>query len=88
MAINDVKTNHGAIGRVGFNAAVNSFCGKAAGQKLGGKKYLSMATRVWFSYGGDPETTGINGYVYFEIHNKQDSDHVVDGKFSHQDAKF
>jgi len=82
MPVNDVSTNHGQIGRVGYNSAVDNFCGKAGGQKVGGKKYLSMATRVWLDYGGNPETTGINGYVYFEIHNKRDSDHDVNSKFS------
>ncbi|KAF2796342.1 hypothetical protein K505DRAFT_323364 [Melanomma pulvis-pyrius CBS 109.77] len=78
MAVNDVRTNHQQIPRVGFNSAVDNFCGKAGGQRVGGKKYLSMAARVWLDYGGVPENTGINGYVYFEIHNNRDAEHVVD----------
>jgi hypothetical protein len=83
MAIDDVKTNNGQISRRGYNSAVDFFCDEAGGQTVGGQLYLSMANRVWLDYGGDPATTGINGYVYFEIHNKRDSDHVVDGKIAY-----
>ncbi|KAF2652578.1 hypothetical protein K491DRAFT_635379 [Lophiostoma macrostomum CBS 122681] len=77
MAVNDVKTNHGAISRVGYNSAVNNFCNKAGGQTVPGNQYLTMATRIWADYGGDPTTTGLNEYVYFEIHNKLGSSHAV-----------
>jgi hypothetical protein len=81
MAVNDISTNQGQIQRRGFNSAVDFFCDRAGGQTLGGQLFLSMATRVWLDYGGNPETTGLNGYVYFEIHNKRDSDHKVDSRY-------
>jgi len=81
MAINSISTNHGQIQRIGYNAAVDSFCLKAGGQKVASGKFLSLATRVWLNYGGNPETTGINGYVYFEIHNKRAAEHSVDGTY-------
>ncbi|KAF2635367.1 hypothetical protein P280DRAFT_501963 [Massarina eburnea CBS 473.64] len=74
MAVDNIKSNHDAIQRQGFNSAVDSFCGKAAGQTVEKDKYLSMATRIWLDYGGDPTTTGLNGYVFFEIHNKKQND--------------
>ncbi|CAI6287452.1 unnamed protein product [Periconia digitata] len=78
MAIDNVKTNNNAIERRGYNGAVDLFCAKAAGQNVGKDKFLSMASRVWLDYGGNPSTTGINGYVYFEIHNKkEEGGHVV-----------
>lgn len=80
MAVNNVKTNHDTVERTGYNVAVDKFCDAAHGQEVGGKLFLSMATRVWLGYGGDPKSTGINGYVYFEIHNKQNDKHIVDGK--------
>lgn len=80
MAVNDVKTNNGAVQRVGYNTAVDTFCNKAAGVEVGAGAYTSMATRVWLDYGGDPKSVGVNGWVYFEVHNKQSSGHVVDGK--------
>jgi len=81
MAVNDVKTNNGRVQRIGYNTAVDNFCNKAGGNTLGAGSYLSMATRVWLDYGNNPQTTGLNGWVYFEIHNKQNSDHAVDGEF-------
>lgn len=81
MPVNNVKTNHDAIERHGFNPAVDRFCDAANGQEVGAGLFLSMATRVWLDYGGDPKSTGINGYVYFEIHNKQKEKHVVDGEY-------
>ncbi|KAF1959353.1 hypothetical protein CC80DRAFT_406684, partial [Byssothecium circinans] len=57
MAVNNVKTNHDAIQRSGYNSAVDSFCDKAAGQTVGKDKFLSMATRVWLDYSGNPTTT-------------------------------
>lgn len=80
--MNNVNTNHGKITRVGFNTAVDIFCSKAAGQKVGADKYLSMATRVWLDYGGAPDVTGINGYIFFEVHNKRATEHTVDGKLT------
>jgi hypothetical protein len=82
MAVSDVKTNHGAITRVGYTNAVNNFCNKAGGQTVPGNQYLTMATRIWADYGGDPTTTGLNEYVYFEIHNKLGSGHTVNSKHS------
>jgi hypothetical protein len=81
MAITNVKTNNGAITRRGFDSAVDSFCDKANGQTLGKGLYLSLATRVFLDDGGDPASHGINGFVYFEVHNKGGSDHHIDGKF-------
>ncbi|KAF1968969.1 hypothetical protein BU23DRAFT_513738 [Bimuria novae-zelandiae CBS 107.79] len=78
MAINDVKTNHGSVQRIGYNTAVDSFCDKANGVSVGASAYTSMATRIWLDYGSNPETTGLNGWVYFEIHNKQSSAHIVE----------
>lgn len=80
MASNDVKTNHGTVQRIGYNTAVDAFCNKAAGVSVGASAYTSPATRVWLDYGNNPETTGVNGWIFFEIHNKQNSPHVVDGK--------
>jgi hypothetical protein len=80
MAIDDVRTNNGQIPRVGYNTAVDAFCNKAAGQSVSGQKYLSMATRIWLSAGGNPSTTGLNGWVYFEVHNKRDSAHSINGE--------
>lgn len=88
MAINDVKTNHGVVQRIGYNSAVDSFCNKAAGVSVGAGAFSSMATRVWLDYGNNPETTGLNGWVYFEIHNKQNSAHVVDGKHMRYGISF
>lgn len=82
MPVADTKSNHDQILRRGFDSAVDSFCDKAKDQTLGAGLYLSMATRVFHDYGGDPHTTGINGFVYFEIHNKQNSNHVVNGTSS------
>lgn len=80
MAADDVRTNNGQIAHLGYNTAVNVFCDRAGNQTLGGNEYLSMAERVWLDYGQNPATTGVNGYVYFEIHNDKAGNHVVDGK--------
>lgn len=80
MAIKDVKTNSAVVQRIGYNTAVDSFCNKAGGVKVDAGAYTSMATRVWLDYGSDPGQTGLNGWVYFEVHNKQSSAHVIDGK--------
>jgi hypothetical protein len=79
MAFNEITTNHGKVSHRGFNTAVDFFCDKAGGQTVGGKKYFSLANRVWLDYGGDPTTTGLNGYVYFEIHNNLGTNYIVDG---------
>ena len=81
MAIDDVKTNNGEISRVGYTSAVNTFCNKAGGQTVPGNQYLTMGTRIWADYGGNPTTTGLNEYVNFEIHNKLSTSHTVDGKY-------
>lgn len=78
MAVNSIKTNHQQIQRIGYNSAVDNFCTKAGGQRVTSKKYLSMAGRVWLGYGGNPEMTGINGFVYFEIHNNGGGEYAVD----------
>jgi hypothetical protein len=78
MAVNSIKTNHQQIQRIGYNSAVDNFCAKAGGQHVASKKYLSMAGRVWLSYGGNPETNGVNGFVYFEIHNNGGGEYAVD----------
>lgn len=80
MPIDDISTNHGQIKRRGFNSAVDFFCDQAHGQTIGGNLYLSLATRAFLSFGKNPTEHGNNGYVYFEIHNKLDEDHIVDGK--------
>lgn len=79
MAIDNVKTNQGTVQRVGYNFAADAFCDKANGVEVAAGAYTSMATRVWLDYGGNPETTGLNGWVYFEIHNKQSGPHFVEG---------
>ena len=78
MAVNSIKTNHQQIQRIGYNSAVDNFCAKASGQRVASKKYLSMAGRVWLGNGGNPETTGINGFMYFEIHNNGGGEYAVD----------
>ncbi|KAF2021696.1 hypothetical protein BU24DRAFT_457653 [Aaosphaeria arxii CBS 175.79] len=76
MATTDIKSNAGQLARVGFNSAVDLFCDKAGGHTVGPQKYLSLATRVWLN-SGNPQTSGLNGYVYFEIHNKREMNHIV-----------
>ncbi|KAF2872947.1 hypothetical protein BDV95DRAFT_593340 [Massariosphaeria phaeospora] len=77
MAGDNVNSNAGKIARVGYNSAVDSFCAKAGGQTVAANKFLSMVARVWLDYGENPTSTGLNGFVYFEIHNKRGGDHVV-----------
>ncbi|KAF2269068.1 hypothetical protein CC78DRAFT_564830 [Lojkania enalia] len=79
MQIDDIKTNHDQIQRRGFNSAVDFFCDEAHDQTLGAGLYLSLATRVYINYGKDPKYYGINGYVYFEVYNKMNKGHVIDG---------
>jgi hypothetical protein len=81
MARDDVKTNNGEISRRGYLNAVASFCKEADGKTVGGGDFLSMATRVFLDGGGDPTSSGTNGYVFFEVHNNQKSDsHTVNCK--------
>ncbi|KAI1814819.1 hypothetical protein GGS20DRAFT_585081 [Poronia punctata] len=78
MAIDDVEIGQGGDKRVGFGSAVQKFCEMADGETVKKDDYLSMATEVYLDGGGDPSTNGILGFVYFEIHNKQDDDHTVE----------
>jgi hypothetical protein len=81
MARDDVSSNNGEIPRRGYLTAVAEFCQQANGQIVPAGGYLSLATRVFLDGGGDPSTSGIPGYVYFEVHNKQSSNsHTVDGE--------
>jgi hypothetical protein len=81
MARDDVKTNHGEIARRGYLSAVAAFCKQANGKTVGAGDFLSMATRVFLDGGGDPTSSGTNGYVFFEVHNKQQSDsHTIASK--------
>ncbi|KAH9983593.1 hypothetical protein F4779DRAFT_612495 [Xylariaceae sp. FL0662B] len=80
MSIDDVTIGSGTDHRTGFNKAVDKFCSQADGKTVKSKGYLSMATELFLSGGKDPSVHGLLGYVYFEIHNKQDSDHKVDSK--------
>ncbi|KAK6066340.1 hypothetical protein SCUP234_12120 [Seiridium cupressi] len=64
--------------RVGFGSAVQTFCDAADGQTVASNGYLSMATEVFQSGGKNPETYGVIGFVYFEVHNKQSDDHKVE----------
>lgn len=82
MARDDVSSNNGEIPRRGYLTAVSDFCGHASGKTIPAGGYLSLATRVFLDGGGDPSTNGIPGYVYFEVHNKQNSaSHTVDGEY-------
>ena len=82
MARDDVSSNNGEIPRRGYLTAVADFCEHASGKTIPAGGYLSLATRVFLDGGGDPSTNGIPGYVYFEVHNKQNSaSHTVDGEY-------
>ncbi|KAI1084035.1 hypothetical protein F5B20DRAFT_526441 [Whalleya microplaca] len=78
LSIDDVTIGGGSDHRTGFTTAVNKFCGQVDGKTVKSQGYLSMATELFLSGGKDPSTYGLLGYVYFEIHNKQNSDHKVD----------
>lgn len=82
MARDDVSSNNGEIPRRGYLTAVAEFCEQASGQTVPAGGYLSLATRVFLDGGGNPSTNGIPGYVYFEVHNKQNSaSHTVDCEY-------
>ncbi|RYP46605.1 hypothetical protein DL768_007227 [Monosporascus sp. mg162] len=78
MAIDDVLIADGGDSRKGYNTAVDEFCEQADGRNVGPDGYLSLATEVFLNGGKDPEMYGLLGYVYFEVHNKQGSDHTVE----------
>ncbi|KAI1100055.1 hypothetical protein F4804DRAFT_58564 [Jackrogersella minutella] len=73
----DVMIAQGTDQRPGFSTAVKTFCSAANGQTVKPDGYLSMATEVFLSGGKDPTTYGILGFVYFEVHNKESSDHTI-----------
>ncbi|KAI0836788.1 hypothetical protein F5Y06DRAFT_272319 [Hypoxylon sp. FL0890] len=77
MPRDDVKIAQGTDTRKGFSTAVRAFCSAANGQTVKPSGYLSMATEVFLSGGKDPTTYGILGFVYFEVHNKLNSDHTI-----------
>lgn len=78
MVVDDVTIGNGTDHRTGFTTAVNKFCAQVDGATVKSQGYLSMATELFLNGAKEPTTYGLLGYVYFEIHNKQDSDHTVD----------
>ncbi|KAI1136314.1 hypothetical protein F5Y05DRAFT_390958 [Hypoxylon sp. FL0543] len=77
MPRDDVMIAQGTDTRKGFSTAVQAFCNAANGQTVEPGGYLSMATEVFLSGGKDPTVYGILGFVYFEVHNKLDSNHTI-----------
>ncbi|KAI0166636.1 hypothetical protein GGR57DRAFT_510242 [Xylariaceae sp. FL1272] len=77
MAIPDVTIGSNTDSRTGFTTAANKFCSMANGLTVASQGYLSMATEVFLDGGGNPPAYGLLGYLYFEIHNKQSTAHVV-----------
>ncbi|OTA89313.1 hypothetical protein M434DRAFT_398650 [Hypoxylon sp. CO27-5] len=77
MPRDDVTIAQGTDIRRGFSTAVEIFCSAANGQTVKPSGYLSMATEVFLNGGKDPTAYGILGFVYFEVHNKQNSDHTI-----------
>ncbi|KAI2471180.1 hypothetical protein F4781DRAFT_144518 [Annulohypoxylon bovei var. microspora] len=77
MPRDDVTIAQGGDTRRGFSTAVQAFCSAANGQTVQPSGYLSMATEVFLSGGKDPASYGILGFVYFEVHNKESSDHTI-----------
>ncbi|KAI0879844.1 uncharacterized protein GGS22DRAFT_176676 [Annulohypoxylon maeteangense] len=73
----DVTIAQGTDTRRGFSTTVHTFCSAADGQTVQPGGYLSMATGVYLNGGKDPATYGIMGFVYFEVHNKESSDHTI-----------
>ncbi|OTA99336.1 hypothetical protein M426DRAFT_325257 [Hypoxylon sp. CI-4A] len=77
MPREDVTIAQGTDTRKGFSTAVQSFCSAADGQTVEPSGFLSMATEVFLSGGKDPSVYGILGFVYFEVHNKESTDHTI-----------
>ncbi|KAI1267321.1 hypothetical protein F5Y18DRAFT_379882 [Xylariaceae sp. FL1019] len=77
MAVPDVAIGSNTDSRQGFTRAITKFCSEANGLTVASQGYLSMATEVYLDGGGNPPVYGLLGYVYFEIHNKQSTAHVV-----------
>ncbi|KAI1381953.1 hypothetical protein F4677DRAFT_439758 [Hypoxylon crocopeplum] len=77
MPRDDVTIAQGTDKRSGFSTAVQAFCSAAKGQVVKPSGYLSMATEVFLNGGKDPTTYGVLGFVYFEVHNKESSDHTI-----------
>ncbi|KAI2606703.1 hypothetical protein GGR54DRAFT_620393 [Hypoxylon sp. NC1633] len=77
MPRDDVKIAQGTDTRRGYSTAVQAFCSTTDGQTVKPGGYLSMATEVFMNKGDDPTVYGILGFVYFEVHNKESSDHVI-----------
>ncbi|KAI1385299.1 uncharacterized protein F4822DRAFT_432147 [Hypoxylon trugodes] len=77
MPREDVTIAQGSDSRRGFSTAVETFCNAANGQIVKPSGYLSLATEVFLNGGKDPATYGILGFVYFEVHNKETTDHTI-----------
>lgn len=77
MSGSDVKIAQGTDSRRGFSTAVQDFCSAANGQVVKSNGFLSMATEVFLNGGKDPASYGVLGFVYFEVHNKESSDHTI-----------
>ncbi|KAI0382275.1 hypothetical protein F5Y04DRAFT_51846 [Hypomontagnella monticulosa] len=77
MPRNDVTIAQGTDTRRGYSTAVQTFCSAANGQTVKAGGFLSMATEIFLNGGKDPATHGVVGFVYFEVHNKINSDHTI-----------
>ncbi|KAI1442281.1 hypothetical protein F5Y02DRAFT_263609 [Annulohypoxylon stygium] len=77
MPRDDVTIAQGTDTRPGFSTAVKAFCTAANGQTVQANGYLSMATEVFLNGGKDPSSYGVLGFVYFEVHNKESSNHTI-----------
>ncbi|KAH8660406.1 hypothetical protein BX600DRAFT_514015 [Xylariales sp. PMI_506] len=77
MPRDDVTIGQETDTRRGYSTAVQAFCSAADGQTVPPSGYLSMATEVFLNGGNDPSTYGILGFVYFEVHNKETTDHLI-----------
>ncbi|CAH0040888.1 unnamed protein product [Clonostachys rhizophaga] len=77
MPRDDVKIGQGTDTRPGFSTAVQKFCSAVNGQVVKPSGYVSLATEIFLSSGKAPTSYGIQGYVYFEVHNKESSDHTI-----------
>ncbi|KAI2783412.1 hypothetical protein F4815DRAFT_349901 [Daldinia loculata] len=77
MPRDNVTIAQGTDTRSGYSTAVQTFCSAANGQTVKPSGYLSLATEVFLNDGKDPATYGVLGFVYFEVHNKESSDHTI-----------
>ncbi|KAI8962251.1 hypothetical protein F5Y11DRAFT_197677 [Daldinia sp. FL1419] len=77
MPREDVTIAQGTDTRRGYSTAVETFCSAANGQTVKPSGYLSLATEVFLNGGKNASTYGVLGFVYFEVHNKEKSDHTI-----------